>query len=70
MCIEQETIKKKHWDDAIPKLYYYKCKYVVPEASSIVYDSRNKDSVKVFVQVSNRNERAQQKARDNLRDVN
>ena len=42
----------------------------MPEASTIVFDRRNEDSVKAYIQVSNRNERAQQKARDNLRDVN
>ena len=42
----------------------------MPEASSIIFDRRDSNQVKTWVQVSNRNERALQKAQDNLKDVN
>jgi hypothetical protein len=48
----------------------YKCKFIVPDASEIIYDRRDPKSVKTLVQVSNQNERMKQKARDSLRDKN
>lgn len=66
----KEEEKRKLWEDATPKLYFYKCKYKVPEASFVLIDRRDPKSHKAYIQVSNRNERAQQKAQDSLRDVN
>ena len=48
----------------------YKCKFIVPEASEVIVDARDKNAPKTFVQVSNGNEIAKQKERDNLRDEN
>ena len=48
----------------------FKCKFIVPEASDVIVDMRDKNAPKTFVQVSNGNEIAKQKERDNLKDEN
>jgi len=48
----------------------FKCKFIVPDASEIIFDRRDPNSIKTLVQVSNQNERMKQKARDSLRDKN
>ena len=48
----------------------FKCKFIVPEASEVIVDNRDRNAPKTFVQVSNGNENAKQKERDNLKDEN
>ena len=48
----------------------FRCKFIVPDASEIIFDNRDPYKVKTIIQVSNKNEKARQKARDNIGDEN
>ena len=48
----------------------FQCKYVVPYASEVIVDERDPNSKKMYIQVSNQNEKARVKARDSLNEKN
>ena len=48
----------------------YKCKFIVPDASEIIVDKRDPNSLKTLVQVSNNNERMRIKSRESYKDRN
>ena len=41
MITEKEKEKQQLWLDATPKYHYYRCKYLVPDASEILIDRRH-----------------------------
>ena len=62
--------KRNIFADKTPKLNYFRCKYIVPQASEIILSNRDKKDVKTLVQVSNESEHAKMMARENLKTVN
>ena len=63
----QKAIRDAIFENAIPKHNMYRCKYVVPDASEIIFD-RREAKVQTYVQVSNRNEEALLRFKENPQD--